>query len=265
MRLFQIYRRPYVPKINVFGEGEEDGGGTNNEQNNQNNDQNDQNTKKFSQADVNRMINQDKDKTKKDNARLLAELRSFQERGFTQENLEALQGRITELENLGKTQEQIANERQQKLSKDYENKLTSKTQEAESWKNNYITYRLDSEIKSAAANKKARNADQVLAILKPNSSIREVLGDDKKPTGSFDTRVKWREVDKDGKPIELDLSITEAVDRMAESPDHANLFDSGTNGGLGGFNSPGRKNGEKDPGDMTMDEYMAWRKKNKAR
>lgn len=255
MQVSKIYRRySFVPKINVFGEGEEDGGG--------NTDTDPSLTeKKFSQADLNKYIKQDKDKTKKDNEKLLQELKMFKEQGLTPEIKESFQARITELENQGKTQEQIAKERQDKLAKEYETKLTTKSQEAEFWKNNYTTYRLDSEIKDAAGKKKARNPDQVLAILKPNTSFREIMGEDKKPTGSFDTRVKWNDKDKDGQPITLDLSITEAIDRMAESESHANLFDSGTNGGLGGFNSPGRKNGERDPGDMTPEEYMAWRKK----
>lgn len=258
MRLFQIYRRPYVPKINVFGEGEGDGGGDTNTENN-----NPPAGKLFTQEDVNRLMKQDKDKTKKDNEKLLGELKKFHDQGLTPDLKESFQARIAELENQGKTQEQIAKERQDKLAKEYETKLSSKSQEADFWKNNYTTYRQDSEIKDAATKKKARNAEQVLAILKPHTSFREIMGDDKKPTGSFDTRVNWRDKDKDGNPITLDLSVTEAVDRMAESADHANLFDSGTNGGLGGFSAPGRKNGEKDPSEMSGEEYLAWRKKNK--
>lgn len=257
MRISKIYRGFYLPKINVFGEGEGDGGGTGGGTNTET-------PKMFTQEQVNAFIKADKDKTKKDNEKLLSDFNKLKEEGLTKENLDFLQGRIAELENEGKTKEQIAEEKRSRLSKDYESKLAAKTSEADSWKNNYTSYRLETEIKFAATDKKARNPDQVLAILKPHTSLREVLGDDKKPTGSFDTRVKWQDKDKDGNPITLDLSVTEAVNRMFESESHANLFDSGTNGGLGGFNSSSRKPGEKDPSDMTGEEYIAWRKKKKA-
>jgi len=257
MRLSKIYRGFHLPKINVFGEGEGDGGGGDTNTNTET-------PKMFTQEQVNAFIKADKDKAKKDNEQLLQRFNRLKEEGLTKENLDFLQGRISELENEGKTKEQIAEEKRTKLTRDYETKLSAKSQEADFWKNNYTTYRLDTEIKLAATNKKARNPEQVLAILKPQTSFREVLGEDKKPTGSFDTRVKWNDKDKDGQPITLDLSVTEAIDRMFESESHANLFDSGTSGGLGGFTSTSRKPGEKDPSEMTGDEYLAWRKKKKA-
>lgn len=252
-------RRP--GKINIFREGDETPPPGDGEQNNQQgNQQQQQKPKMFTQEEVNRMMKADKDRAKKENEQLASQLRSLNEQGLTPENIGALQSRIEELENFGKSQEQLAKEAQAKLQKKYDAELaTAKSGEA-TWKKNYEDYRLDTEIKTAARDKKARNADQVHAILRSRAVLRPILDDSKKPTGQYDTRVLWNEKGENGEDVSLELSVTDAVARMFDSPDHANLFESGSVGGIGGYqNASGTKGKQKDPGDMSMDEYNAWR------
>lgn len=259
MQLKLSNRRP--SKINIFREGEETPPGDG-EQNNQQNPpaNNQQKPKTFTQEDVNRMIKADKDRAKKENEQLMNQLRSLQEQGLTPENMGALQSRIDELENFGKSQEQLAKEAQTKLQKKYDAELKTARDGETHWKSSYENYRLDTEIKTAARDKKARNADQVHAILRGKSVLRPILDESKKPTGQYDTRVIWNEKGENGEDVSLELSVTDAVARMFDSPDHANLFESGSVGGIGGYqNASGTKGKQKDPGEMTMDEYNAWR------
>lgn len=219
--------------------------------------------KTFTQEQVNAMIKADKDRAKKDNEKLLAQLQTFAEQGLTTENLQSLQSRIDELTNEGKSKETLAKEAQDKLTKQHKTELEKAQGEGKKWRSQYEKYRLESEIASAAAAKKARNPKQVQSLLGPLSYFREELGEDKKPTGEYTPRVKMTERDKDGLEVLLDLTVTEAVDRLSQSEEHLNLFDSGAAGGLGSYN--GNSNHKKGtPGDLSnlpMNDYYRERQK----
>lgn len=209
----------------------------------------------FTQEEVNKIVNQDKDKAKKERDKLVNDLRTLQEQGLTRENLESLQTRINELENEGKSKEQLAKEALERTTKQYTTEIEKHKTSATRWQQLYADTRIDTEIVGAATSKKARNPAQIQAILKPLVSLREDLGEDKKPTGTYTPRVKWSEKDKDGNPVVLDLSVTEAVGRMYESEDHANLFDSGGTGGLGNYSGTTKPGGKKDLSELTPEEY----------
>ena len=49
-------------------------------------------------------------------------------------------------------------------------------------------------------------------------------------------KVEFSDTDKEGKPVTLDLTIAEAVKRMSEMDEYANLFKSEGTGGVGGVN-----------------------------
>lgn len=261
MRLKLSDRRP--SKINIFREGDETPPPGDGEQNNQQNppaNNQQQKPRLFTQEEVNRMMKADKDRAKRETEQLATQLRTLNEQGLTPDNMAALQSRIDELENFGKSQEQLAKEAQTKLQKKYDAELKTARDGETHWKTSYENFRLDSEIKSAARDKKARNPEQVHAILRGKSVLRPILDDSKKPTGQYDTRVIWNEKGENGEDVSLELSVTDAVARMFDSPDHANLFESGSVGGIGGYqNANGPKGKQKDPGEMSMDEYNAWR------
>jgi hypothetical protein len=209
----------------------------------------------FTQEEVNKIVNQDKDKAKKERDNLLNQLKTLQEQGLTKDNLESLQARIDELTNEGKSREQLAKEKEDRLIRQYTTDIEKHKGSSERWQKLYADTRIDTEIFQAAGSKKARNPDQIRAILKPLVSLREDLGEDKKPTGTYTPRVKWSEKDKEGNPVVLDLSVTEAVSRMYESEDHANLFDSGGTGGLGNYSGTTKPGGKKDLSELTPEEY----------
>ena len=218
--------------------------------------------KVFTQEQVNAMLAKDKDKAKRERDQLVQQMQSWAEQGLTTENLTSLQARIDELTNEGKSKETLAKEAQDKMARQHKQEIEKATGESKKWKSEYEKFRLASEIGSAAAAKKARNPKQIQSLLGPMSYFREELGEDKKPTGEYTPRIKMTERDKDGLEVLLDLTVTEAVERLSQTEEHMNLFDSGANGGLGSHNGGGsnhKKSG--DISNLPMADYYAERKK----
>lgn len=252
IRFGSIYK---IARENEGGEGGEGGGGTGT------GNPPAATGKVFTQEQVNAMMKADKDRAKKENERLLGQLQSYAENGLTAENMQSLQSKIDELTNEGKSKETLAKEAQDKLSKQYTKEKEALLLDNKKWRSQYEQYRLETEIVSAAAVKKARNPKQVQAILGPISYFREELGEDKKPTGIHTPRIKMTERDKDGNEVQLDLTVTEAVERLSQTEEHANLFDSGASGGLGGYNGSSQSKKPGDTSNLSAADYYAERKK----
>lgn len=250
------YRFPSIYKIAGEGEGE-----TGNKETPPPAPENKETPKTFTQEQVNAMMARDKDKAKKDNERLLAQLQTFAEQGLTTDNLTSLQSQIEELKNEGKSKETLAKEKEDKLLRSHRTELDKLSADSKKWKSQYEQYRLESEIGSAAATKKARNPQQIQALLGPKSYFREELGEDKKPTGAYTPRIKMTERDKDGQEVLLDLTVTEAVDRLSQTEEHMNLFDSGASGGLGSYSNGSTHKKTGDLSNLPMDQYYQERKK----
>ena len=220
------------------------------------------NERRFSQAEVDRIVKADKDKAKKERDQYLQELEALKQQGMTPEVLDQLNSRIEALQNEGKTKDQLAAEEKGKLEKKLTGEITKKEEEAKRWRGKYETYRSQTEILQESSKHKAHNPMQVYQILRPDTVLVEEVGADGKPTGDLIPRVKFKDVDKDNNPVTLELSVPDAIKRMTEMEIHQNLFDSGGSGGLGGRNN-GRSGGT---GATTVPtdtkKYMEERKKN---
>jgi len=192
--------------------------------------------RKFTQAEVDRIVKADKDKAKRERDKYLEDLETLKAQGLTPENMDSLNQRIEALQNEGKTKEQLASEERGKLEKKFKGEIEKEQTQSKFWKQNYEQFRSQTEILTAASAHKAFNNDQVYQILRPNTVMVEKVGEDGKPTGEYIPRVKFQD-EKDGQAVTLDLSVAEAVKRMTEMERHQNLFESGVSGGLGGHNN----------------------------
>lgn len=202
-----------------------------------------QNEKKFSQEDVNRLLNTQKQRTKAEKEQLLQELEDLKTRGVTAENLDALNARITSIQNEGKTKAQLAEEEKIRLQNSHKKEKEELSGKAKTAEEKYIRYRISTEALGAAGEQKAFNPEQILELVRPHTYLAPELDAEGKPTGEDQTRVKLRDVDAEGKPVVLDLTMTEAVKRMKQMPKHQNLFDSGAAGGVGSYTKGGVSNG----------------------
>jgi len=213
----------------------------------------------YTQDEINRIVKADKDRVKKENETLLGELQKLKEQGITGENLDNLNKRIERIQEEGKTKEQLASERIDKANKEWTKKLGQAETASKAWEEKYKTYRIKNELYSAAVSNKAYNPEQVYEIIRGWTSLVEEQSEDGKPTGELVPRVKLRDM-QDGKPVELTLSPAEAIKRMTEMEQHANLFASGASGGLGGGNN-GRQGTGGTAVPTSMEGYMKYRGK----
>lgn len=223
--------------------------------------------KVFTQADVDRIVKDRVKKTAQEREELLSQLTTLRESGLTPEAREQLDKRIEQLENDGKTKQQLADERYTKAEKTWMKEKDGLLGEVKTTKSRYHTYRARTEVLAAANNAtgdgkvKAHNPDQIYNILAPDIVMEDEMDEGGKPTGDQIPKVKFRDKDAEGKPITLTLSVPEAIKKMTEMEIHQNLFDSGGSSGLGGRNN-GRGGGSGTTAIPTdTASFMAARKK----
>lgn len=179
--------------------------------------------------------------------------------GLTTKQKDELQNQIEELKTSMMTKEELAKRERERLQQEHKKALESTSQERDQWRTRYTTERISREITDAAKGAEAFNEHQFVPILAPNTRLVEIVDENGQGTGELVPQVRFREV-KDGKPIVLDLSVTEAVKRMKEMPEYGNFFKSGTEGGLG-KNNQAVPTGTVDYDKMTPEQYREHRKR----
>ena len=217
------------------------------------------------QAFVNSIVAEERRKLQAKNDQLITQLSTEQNRAGTSEaEKAALQERIESLKAEFATKDELTQRDTKKKLTELEQKLKQEASEKSTWKTRFESNKKKVDLTSAAEQGKAFSAEQVVLVLEPNARLVEVVGEDGKPTGEYETKVRIATTDKDGKAVTLDLTPTEAVKQLKEMPEkYGNLFISGANGGLGGGNlgRGGSKGGPADKATLSTAEYMAERRK----
>lgn len=179
-------------------------------------------------------------------------------KGLTEQEKTNLTARIEELQNTLLTKEQLTVKEREKIQNEHKQVLEKTTSEREVWKNRFLQSSIVRAITDEAVKAEAFKPSQIVALLEKDTRLSEETDSDGNPTGDFTPKVKMQDVDKDGKPITLDLTVAEALKRMKDrAEDYGNLFKSGVAGGLGA--SGGKSGKDVDPSKMTPDQYRAWR------
>lgn len=160
---------------------------------------------------------------------------------LTSKEREELDSRIAELEATLLTKDQLTERELEKTRKSFENTLTEAQKDRDQWKERFTESTIMKNLMDAAMypGQEARTPQHIVALLKPQTSLIEVKGEDN--TITHEVRVKFHTVDKNKKPITLDLSPVEAVKQMSEQPEHANLFKATLKSGVGDTNNPNKK------------------------
>lgn len=214
----------------------------------------------FSQADVNRMLADDRRKHQKQNEQLIGQLEDLKRsKGLSDKERGELATRIEELQTQHMTEAQKAERERAKLKDTHKQELDESIKERDAWRGLYADATITQALTAAAVVEQAFDPDQIIGLLQPRTRITEVLDEDGKPTGRWEPKVKWDDQDKEGKPVTLDMTPADVVKRMKELPKFGNLFKSTAAGGLGtmGGQQGGRAQGgpPKDP-----EAYRKWRK-----
>lgn len=224
--------------------------------------------KVFDEAAVNKIVEErlkrERQKSQKERESMVKELETLKKgAGLTEAEKESLTKQIEDLKTQGMTAEQRAKVSKEKAEKEWKEKHETLGQERDKWKNEYERYRKANEVTQAAveAGANPQSLKFLEALLSPKTRLVEDQDEDGKPKGSFTARVRMGGKDKDGKAVELDFTVSEAVKYMKDSPDEFGvLFLTDATAGLGGGNgTAGRKPVVNEK--TSMADYMKMREK----
>lgn len=215
------------------------------------------------QAFINSKLAEERRKATAKNDQLITQLETEKNRsGTTEAERQQLAERIDTLRAEYATKDELNQRETNKRVKDLETVAAREAAEKATWKERWEKDRVRVDLTHASSLEKAYNNEPVLAILQPKTTLREVVGEDNKPTGEYETRVKIQTKDKDGKAVTLDLDPVGAVKQLKEMPEYANLFIAPGTGGLGGGNL--NRGTEKVPmHQLGTEAYIAERNKNR--
>jgi hypothetical protein len=171
----------------------------------------------------------------------------------------SLENKIEELQKMTMTADERARQKEGKLQEQYEEKISLLENDKESWKRRHTDLLVSNAILRAASVNKAVEPTQLLKMLKTDIRVVQKLDEDGKPIDDFDIRMDFPDTNKDGKPIELDLTVDEAVKRMTELPQYGNLFEGNKAGGTGGSNINGRTGKKIDVARLAKEDPAAYR------
>ncbi len=214
----------------------------------------------FTQAELNHILSEEKKKSKTTTEKQIKELETLKKSQTLSENdKKNLEARIDEMKNTLLTKEEIARKEKERLETTYKEQLTKVTQERDTWQNRYTQSTIDGEIVNQASTAEAFSPEDLKALLGPNTRIVELNDEEGKGTNKFVPKVKFNDLDAEGKPITLDMTVEQAVKRMKELPRYGHLFKSTAAGGLGGKET--QTAGSVDTSKMTHEQWLEHRKK----
>ncbi len=196
-------------------------------------------TKTFTQEQVNELMARDRRKNQEAQKRIVGQLEEYQKIAkLTADEKEMLEKQIDELRQQTMSAEELAKQAAEKATKEHATVISKLESEKEQWRTRHDNLVIESAITRASAQHGAVDPDQILAILRTKQlKMVEVLGEDGKPSGVSVPRVKLSDVNKEGKPIELDLTVEDAIKRMKDLDKYANLFKNNKVGGMGNSGS----------------------------
>ena len=133
---------------------------------------------KFSLAEVYKFMAGNKKALQTKNAELIYELESLKKSGnMSSEQKRGLEDRIENLQDELMTKEELTSKNQDKASKAHQKELTTLTDERDTWQKRYTNETIDRSIIDASMSNKAVNAQQIVAILRPTTTLQPVTAD----------------------------------------------------------------------------------------
>jgi hypothetical protein len=225
--------------------------------------------KTFTQDEVNRIVAADRrkleeslKKAEKSYQDLLANKNlTEQERKALEENLAAVQGQL-------RTKEQQAALEKKQLEEQFSTKLAEADKRAAQWETKFRDSNVERSLQDAATKHDAYSAQQMVSLMKPWTRMIEGV-DEKtgKPTGTYKPVVDMPDMDPTtNEQVIMTRTPEEAVKRMKELPDFANLFKSNVVSGIGSGSATGGlmpgQGGKIDVRKLTHAQFLEIRAKN---
>jgi hypothetical protein len=223
----------------------------------------------FTQDHMNFEIGQVRVKEGEKNKSLVAQLQELADKSTTSEAVRAeLENRIEDIKKAQLTEKQQADLEIKRLTRELEKTSKGLTSERDSWQQRYTQSHITNEIHAAVQTQGGLPAfmEQFEAWLSPKTSLKPVLDANGKPTDKLEAVVDFNDMDKDGNPVTLALSVPKAVERMKQLPQRfGNLFAADQKSGVGGTNAAntGQTGAPPDFSKMSLEQYNKWRVDNK--
>lgn len=195
--------------------------------------------KTFTQEQLDKIVEDRLKRVKDSQKSAITELEALKSKAqLTQQERDELETRLEGMRNEFLTKEELSSKEKSKLEKQFKDETERLSKQAQDWQNRYTNETITRSITDAAAKHVAYNPGQVVALLRQDTKLVDVLDENGKPTGNLIPKVKFADKDKDGKPVTLELEVDQAVKRMTELEEFANLFKDSSSGGVGGRNVP---------------------------
>lgn len=217
--------------------------------------------KTFTQDELNAILAKEKGQWRKQTEEQIKQLETLKKsKSLTDKEKEGLASRIEELSKTLLSKEELARKSETSLKKQHEEEKKKLVEERDDWQGRYTRERIERDIITAAKAADSSDEEQFVDLLSPKARLVQVLDAEGQPTGDWQPQVKFKDVDKDGKNVVLDLSVTDAIKRMKEIARFANLFKSGATGGVGASRTGATARGAGKPVDqMSPAEYRKFR------
>jgi len=192
----------------------------------------------FGQADVDRIVKGRLRKHEEELKKTLTEMNALRARAdLTQEERHDWEKRVEQLNDTLLSKEEMAEKAAQKAREQHEQKVNDMGNEISLWKDRFTDSTIKRSLQDAAIQHKAFYPEQIVSILDRDTRLVEELIDGK-PSGRLVPRVRFADVDKEGKPVTLELAPEKAIERMTEIGKYQNLFEGSGTGGLGRRSHP---------------------------
>jgi hypothetical protein len=214
--------------------------------------------------EVEKALTAEREKFKKERETIVSQLEQLKKiKGLTEKEKEELQEKVNTLQSMNLSKEEIARQESERIKKTYEEERDTLVQDRDGWKDKFENFKKKTEILSASSKANAFNSDQLVELLLPKTKLIELKENvNGEEVTNYQTIVKFADRDKDGKPVVLELTVENALQRMRENPgQYGNLFKSDVKGGTGLLNSQGSGGGKTGfRTDMSAEEYAKYRK-----
>jgi len=213
--------------------------------------------KMLTQEQMNSIIAKEKRVWLEQRDEMLTKIESLQSKSsLSDEERASFEEEVKNLRNMGKTKENIAKENLERQQKEYQLKLEKLTKDLEEWKGRYTHETIISSIESEAVKANAFNPQNIVDHLGGRAKLVPELDEEGKETGKLITQVTFTDVGEDGKEMDVNMSIQEAVTRMTQLPDrYGNLFSTTKTQGLGLIMNDKAPAGKPDFAKMSAEEW----------
>lgn len=235
------------------------------------------NEKKFTQADVNKFMQERVGKEKKRHEAALKDQVSALETNYKDllenknldtEEKEKLETQLDNLRKQHRTKEQQLDVEKKALQTEWEDKFQTAVSEKSIWEDRFTESTINQALQSAAIKHEAFNPAHIITQLRGQTKLVDKLDASGKPTGQLEPMIEMTVANADsGATEQLQMTPDEAVEYMKKNPSDACFFKNNIREGIGADNATGGAltgDGTVDHTKLTDDQWFAMREKNPA-